>query len=243
MKCAGHLARREHRLHEPIQHQARGDGGDGVAHDVAEHRQCDRRGEQRVDARARVVVAAEEHETSHVFGVIEREGERDHRAHRMADDYRLFDAELGERRVEQLRLGRRRPEAIARPGAVAKAGTIERDHAVIARQAVEQAARLEVALRDHVAVDQHDRGPFALLDNMQAHAVDLEQAAGGRVVTLGSAGAAFDPSGGEGCTEQRGAGPNGGARGREGFEIGSVHCTSQSSFVAVQYRPPSHRSP
>jgi hypothetical protein len=85
---------------------------------------------------------------------------------------------LRERGVEQLRLGCRRPEAIARPSAVAEAGTIERDHAVIARQAVEQAARLEVAFRDHVAVDQHDRGPFALLDDMQAHTVDLEQ--GGR---------------------------------------------------------------
>ncbi len=93
------------------------------------------------------------------------------------------------------------------------------DDAVIARQTVEQAARLVVSLRDHVAVDQHDRRPFALLDNMQAHAVDLEQASGGRLVAFGSAGAAFDPGGGEGCTEQRRAGPKGCARGRQGFEI------------------------
>src|SRR6476661_3600988 len=115
----------------------------------------------------------------------------------MADNYRLFDAELGERRVEQFRLGRRRPEAIARPSAVAKAGTIKCDDAVIARQTIEQAARLVVALRDHVAVDQHDRRPFALLDNMQAHAFYREQAAGRRLVALGSTGPAFNPGGGE----------------------------------------------
>ena len=114
---------------------------------------------------------------------------------------------------------------------MAEAGTIERDHAVIARQAIEQAARLEVALRHHVAVDQHDRRPFAVLDDMQAHAVDLEQSAGGRLVAFGAAGAALDPRGGEGGTEQRGARPEGGARGRETIQIGSVHCASRSRLL------------
>src|SRR5204862_2747741 len=135
------------------------------------------------------------------------EGERDHRAHRVADYYRLFDPEPGERRVEHLRLSRRRPEPIARSSAVAEAGTIERDDAVIARQAVEQAARLVVALRDHVAVDQHDRRPFAVLDDMQARSVDVEQAAGRRLIALSSTRAALDPGGGDGCTEQRSARP------------------------------------
>jgi hypothetical protein len=52
-------------------------------------------------------------------------------------------------------------------------------------------------------VDQHDRRPFAPLDDMQAHAVDLQQRrrAAGRA-RRGAA--AFDPGGGQGCTEQRG---------------------------------------
>ena len=115
--------------------------------------------------------------------------------------------------MQQLCLGRGRPEAVPRPAAVAEAGTVERDHTVIARQALDQAARLEVALRHHVAVNEDDRGPVAALDDVQSHAVDVEQSSGRWLRALGAARAALHPCGGESRTEQGSAGPETGAGG------------------------------
>jgi hypothetical protein len=104
----------------------------------------------------------------------------------MADDRRRLDAELSERRMQQLRLRRRCPEAIAGPAAMAEARPVERENAVMASQAIEQAARLEIALRHGIAVDQDDGRALASLDDMKADAVDVEQAAGGRLFALGA---------------------------------------------------------
>src|SRR6476661_686278 len=110
----------------------------------------------------------------------------------MADDSRLLDAKLRERRMQQLRLRRRCPQAIAGPAAVAEARSVEGKHAVMASQAIEHAARLEVALRHGVAVDQHDGRALASLDDVEPDALDVKQAARRRLLPLGSTRAALD---------------------------------------------------
>lgn len=64
---------------------------------------------------------------------------------------------------------------------------------MIPRQAFHQAARLEIALRHHVAVNEDDRRPLAALNDVQAHAVDVEQLPRRRLRTLGAARAPLDP--------------------------------------------------
>jgi hypothetical protein len=146
--------------------------------------------------------------------VVEREGQRDHRAHRMADHDRLLDAELRKGGVQQLRLRGWRPQAVPGPAAVAKTGTVERDHPVIPRQAFHQAACLEIALRHHVAVNEDHRRPFAAFDDVQAHAVDIEQLPRRRLRALCASRAPLNPRRSKSRTEQGGAGPETSARGR-----------------------------
>src|SRR5687768_4266286 len=79
--------------------------------------------------------------------------------------------------MHQRRLGRRRPEPVARPFAETKSGSIERNHAMTLGKAVNQPAREEVLQPYGIAVQKHDRCPLAPLNVMEAHAVDLHESA------------------------------------------------------------------
>ena len=116
-----------------------------------------------VGARGRIVIARGEHEAARVLGVFQRVGDGHLAGPRMPDDHRARDAERIERRAQQPRLGKRRPERAARAPAVAVAGPVEREHVVALACLIDQAAQLEVLEHAAKPVQQDDRDPESAL--------------------------------------------------------------------------------
>ena len=223
------LSRRKHALGHFLEHEPARQRRDRVAHHIAQYGQGDRRGQQGINAQAGVEVAAHQHQAAHVFRVRQGHGHRHHRAHRVTNDHRPLDAQAFQRRAEQIGLRRWCPEPIARSAAVAETGPVEGNHAVIAGQPVHQAAGDEVRMRHGIAMDQHDRRAFAALDVVQVNAVNVDEAAGRRVVALGPARPGFNPRGGGGRTCHSGQGDGAGAGHCRGFCAGTetVHTDFQ----------------
>src|SRR6476659_3486275 len=103
----------------------------------------------------------------------------------MPEHDRLFDVELFERAQQQARLRLRVPETSRRALAEAEARAIESDHAMLFGCALEQAAQQKINRRDAVAVQKHHRTPLATRDIMQAHAIDFDELANGRIFVFG----------------------------------------------------------
>jgi len=129
----------------------------------------------------------EQNERGDAFGEVEGKGRHDRARERMPDDDRARDAERVERLRDQRGLPQRRGILVAaEPRAPAMPRTIDQDHAMIAREPLAQSQPhvVEIAAR---AVQQHDRHADILrdkLENVQAPAVDLHQAAGRRMLPL-----------------------------------------------------------
>lgn len=78
-----------------------------------------------------------------------------------------------------------RAHDVARAVAVAESGTVENDDPVIPGREIDQTAGFEILDHAAVAVKKNQRLARAPLDVVQPNAVDVEEAAGSRIVTLG----------------------------------------------------------
>src|SRR6185436_82173 len=115
--------RRTEQAHEHARPEGAGDERrDGVPHQVTEERERGRRHERHVEPRSREVVARREHHAARFGRIVERVGERDQRAERMAKDDRALHADPSEQRAQQRGLRARSPPSPPRPRAVAVPG-------------------------------------------------------------------------------------------------------------------------
>ena len=86
--------------------------------------------------------------------------------------------------LDEFGLGNRRPHHVARAIAVAEAGTVENDDTVISGGQIDQTAGFKILDHAAIAVKKNQRFARAPLDVVEPNAVDVEETAGGRIVTL-----------------------------------------------------------
>jgi hypothetical protein len=86
--------------------------------------------------------------------------------------------------LDEFGLGIRRPHHVARAVAVAESGTVENDDPVVLGSEINQTAGFEILDHAAVAVKKNQRLAGAPLNVVQPKAVDVEEAAGSRIVTL-----------------------------------------------------------
>ena len=126
----------------------------------------------------------------------------------MSKHDRLFDAKVRKRILEEVGLGRRRPDDIAGPQAVAESGTIEHDHAIILGGEIDQTTRFEILDHAAIAMEQNQRPAGSPLDIVQADTVDVDEPTLWGVIALCLVGKApIDKRGGRhhaGCRDERG---------------------------------------
>ena len=100
-----------------------------------------------------------------------------HEGARHADPMQCLAEEFG------LRGGR--PDRAAGPLGIAVTWTVEGDDAVVFGCRLREAARHEVLEHAAVAVQEHQGGPLTDFSVVDLHAIDVDEAAGWRVVALG----------------------------------------------------------
>jgi hypothetical protein len=105
---------------------------------------------------------------------------------------RLLDAQLNKRLVHEFSLSGCRPGLRPGPVGVTKARPIKGDDAISLSQSIEYPADFEILHHGAIAVQEDDRRSIASIEIMKVNTVDIEEAAGGRVVPLGLTGAASD---------------------------------------------------
>ncbi|WOD13413.1 hypothetical protein [Paraburkholderia kirstenboschensis] len=111
----------------------------------------------------------------------------------MSEHDRLLRANLGERLLYHLSLGRRSLQPVAWPPAESKAGAVKRDRAVALSQPVDQSAGEEVLQQHGVPMQEHNGGAFALVQVMNRYSVDFDKTSGWRVIAFGLAGTTPNP--------------------------------------------------
>ncbi len=142
----------DRRPHDPAKQRS-----DGVAEDIAQHR--DRRAGPRDDvgARGRVIIARGEDQRLHAFRVSQPQRRRHGRAPGVSEHDRRCGVQLQQRPVDQVGLRLGRPDRAARTPAVAISGAVEHDDPVGPGGFVQQPARLEVLDHAAIAVQQNQR--------------------------------------------------------------------------------------
>ncbi len=120
-------------------------------------------------------VAGRRHEGRDVVRMAQRQGEGDGGAGRVPEHDGRGGVELVQQLVQQVGLGDRRPAVDRCPLAVAGARPVDGDHAVAGAQ---KRRKLELMVVDGAlgAVDEHHRRAFALVAQVQTHAVDGHEA-------------------------------------------------------------------
>ena len=110
----------------------------------------------------------------------------------MPDHDRLPDAQLNERPVHKFSLGGWRPNLRPGPVGVTEARPIKGDDAILLRQSIEYPADFEILHHGGIAVQQDYRRSMASIEIMEVNPVDIEEGAGGRIVSLRLTGAPSD---------------------------------------------------
>lgn len=87
--------------------------------------------------------------------------------------------------LDEFGLGIWRPYDVARPVAVAEAGPIEDDNPVVLGSKTDQTAGFEVLNHAAVAVQKNQRVTRASLNVVKPNTVDIQEAAGRRIVMFG----------------------------------------------------------
>jgi len=105
---------------------------------------------------------------------------------------------------DQRRLPLGRPQRGSRPIAISEAGPVKGDDPVSFRHQRKDAARFPILHHRAIAVQQDQRAALPSLDIMEANAVDLDEAAFGRVGRLRALGAGAVEQGGT-CQRNDGA--------------------------------------
>src|SRR3954465_7774859 len=105
----------------------------------------------------------------------------------MPDHDGPFDPERTKRLREKVRLRTGRPHAPAWASAMPEARAVERYHSIMRSRELEHAAQVEILHHGSISMQQDDRCPFAALDVMQPHAIDVKKSAGRRIQALGGA--------------------------------------------------------
>src|SRR5262249_20597448 len=106
--------------------------------------------------------------------MVESECERHGAAKRMPDDDRTLQPQRLTKAADDPRLGGKRRQCFVRPQRVAAAGPVENDDAEVVPEPSEQRMRKVENLTGEPMNEQQHR-PAALVDIVQAHAVDIDE--------------------------------------------------------------------
>jgi len=144
------------------------------------------RAEHRRHGLGRMAEGRQQRQRADLARVLEREGERGRAAQRMPDYGRALQPQPVDQGGDGARLGGQVRGHAARPRRIAGTGPVHRHHAVAARERA-HGAIVEMRHLAAQAMDHQDGRAASLVAHVQAHALDLDEAAGGRQEGLDAA--------------------------------------------------------